>query len=216
MKKFNAVSIFISFIVFSFMVLSCGNQAAKAGKGVLDTYTGNVKINGQPASVGMEVADGAEITTAGGAWCDIVFPGKNIIRVYENAAVIVTLDSSDKQIILKSGNIANVLYSLKDYKDGFKVETSSAVVIVRGTVFYAASESSTNSYICCCNGNIDVKEIKGGKINTMSASHHKGLRVYPSGATNAGMDFHTDQDLDEIAKKLNLVIDWTKVGGLHE
>ncbi|NPV00163.1 MAG: hypothetical protein HPY53_02160 [Brevinematales bacterium] len=216
MNRGRIIQIFLSVMVLSIMTLSCGNQSAKAGKGVLDTYTGNVTINGKPAQVGMEVADGSEITTAEGAWCDIVFPGKNIFRVYENADVIINLGSPDKQIVLKAGNIANVLYSLKDYKDGFKIETSSSVVIVRGTVFYAASESPTNSYICCCNGTIDVVENKGGKVAPMSAAHHMGLRVSPSGATNAGMDYHTDQDLDEIAKKLNLTIDWTKIGGLHE
>ncbi|OHD58627.1 MAG: hypothetical protein A2014_04160 [Spirochaetes bacterium GWF1_49_6] len=216
MNKGRFILVFLSFVVISVMTLSCGNQSANAGKGVLDTYTGNVTINGKPVQVGMQVADGSEITTAEGAWCDIVFPGKNIFRIYEKADVIITLGSSDKQIVLKAGNIANVLYSLKDYQDGFKVELSSSVVIVRGTVFYAASESPTNSYICCCNGTIDVQENKGGKVDAMSAAHHQGLRVYPSGATNAGMDYHTDQDLDEIAKKLNLTIDWTKIGGLHE
>ena len=196
-------------------LISCGGQAGSAQKGVIDSYSGSVFIDGKPAVTGIEVAAGMEIVTSEGGWCDILFPGKNIVRIYDNSQVVFTL-SPDKELILKAGNIGNILSDLKEWEKGFIIETETSVVIVRGTVFFVAAESPTNVYVCCCNGSVDVKEKSSGKINALSAAHHQGLSVSLNASLPAGMLYHGDEDMDILAAELKKKIDWKKIGGLTD
>ena len=76
-------------------------------------------------------------------------------------------------------------------------------------------ENQKKTYICDCNGVIQVSDIDGKNSRTVEAKHHKGMRIIKTGSgfslRNAGMLYHNDADMEILAEKIGYAIDWSEI-----
>ncbi|MBN2532549.1 MAG: FecR domain-containing protein [Spirochaetales bacterium] len=98
--------------------------------------------------------------------------------------------------------------------DSFTIQTSTAVLGVRGTSFFV-KEDADSTYVCVCNGRITVMDENGNNSEEIGAKHHvarlftkseQGTVIAP-----AAMLYHTDEDIEKAAEKIGYKINWEKI-----
>jgi hypothetical protein len=208
---------------------SCGG-AKSSFEGRMETVVGNVKLSGKPAKPDERLTVGSEVLTGPNSFCDIVFGGKNIIRVMEKSDVIFKITEFTRILNVKQGGLESVLRNLKSAKnnsnDSFQVESSTAVASVRGTTFYVMVDASSNTSICACNGVVDMgSPVDTNRLRVESVHHtgfyftrttngyqHQAVNINPKDDTEMKkLAGHNDAELEELAAKIGEKIDWTKV-----
>ena len=178
---------------------------------------GTVTIDGQGATIGDTVALGAVVATSGQSLVDIEFNTRNAIRLSENTTLVFNPRNLQTGSELRQGALTLVLKRLSTSANGenFLVRTSSAVAGVRGTSFFVKVESPTSTYVCACNGAVQLLGVDGSLLRELVASHHKGVRIEGSGNTpqvsDAPMLYHTDADVEKVAADIGYKIDWNVV-----
>lgn len=199
------LSLFAALLIFSSFL--CKKEAFS---GKVMFLSGSVKISGNTAAIEQIVKPGDEIITGEKGLCVIVFNDKNIIRIESKSRVKI----DGYNIDLREGTFLSVL---KKLGKSFKITTPTTTASIRGTTFYVKVEDPDNTYFCDCNGIITVSDAEGKNKEELRASHHKGVRVSrKDGAlsiSDAGMLYHTDKDMERIAGKIGVTIDWTKIHG---
>ncbi len=208
--------ILIFFLLFT-LFYSC--TPGESHKGTILTLQGKVTVNDEKAVIHQTIEPCDKIITAKQSFCDIIFDQKNIIRVKENSEVIFQIYEKRHNIILQSGTLAQILKNLvkltKNQENLYRIETPTAVVGVRGTSFFVTTESPNSTYVCCCNGIIQTSDKMTKKIKTIKANHHKAVRFVKQGKKiiekPAPMLYHTDQEMNATASKIDVTIDWTKI-----
>jgi hypothetical protein len=185
--------------------------AVKANVQYLD---GSVKIDGVAAELGQALGTRFSVETGPNSACDVVFGGRNVFRVGQNAYVTVDFAKRAPEFSLRRGGLTSVLKKLDLIagQDSFRVRTSTAVAGVRGTSFCVwADESST--YVCACNGSVRTIDARGDYEQSLRSAHHTA-RIYSvaKGATNvaeAGVLHHDDALVQTVAAEIGVTIDWT-------
>lgn len=190
-----------------------GQAKADADAPRLSYAVGAVAIDGKPADVGAAVPDGALLKTGPGAQAEIVFRGKNIIRVGENSAITFSLAGLKRSAQLKQGTFSAVLRKLDKALGGeFTLRTPTAQAGVRGTSFCARVDANGYSYFCACNGSLYLQDSLGGQGFTDASAHHKAYRFTSDGRTlkvaPAGLEYHTDADIENLAARIGETVDW--------
>ncbi|HET7838771.1 MAG TPA: FecR family protein [Rectinemataceae bacterium] len=188
--------------------------AATAPKANLVYLEGSVKIDGAAAELGQTLGPGFSVETGANSVCDVVFGGKNIFRVGQNAFVKVDFTKQAPEFELQRGGLTSVLKKLDLIagQDSYRVRTNTAVAGVRGTSFCIwADEKST--YVCACNGSVHTIDAKGSNELSLKAAHHTA-RIYSlagAGETvaEAGILHHDDATVQAIATKIGYTVDWT-------
>ncbi len=181
-------------------------------------FTGDVLINGEAVKAGQSLPAVFVIRTGTNSVCEIIFNDKNILHFTENCDATLDLASPLKSISLRNGGMGSVLKGLNPSKNGdaplFKIETSTAAAAVRGTTFFVQVEDETNTYICDCNGVLDMSDEAGKNTMKIESAHHKAFRFGKSEKgsyyENAGLLYHDDPGVNDLAKKIGVTIDWTK------
>jgi ferric-dicitrate binding protein FerR (iron transport regulator) len=207
------------------LLSSCQKQGAQnqvtpeADAGVSGTVIyveGKVTLNERQINTGERVPAKSLIVTGPGAECEITFAQKNIIRINENTTVSVDFSQPVKDLDLRQGSIASVLNNLDKLgnADSFSVRTNVAVMGVRGTVIFVHADKD-RTYICDCNGTVYLRDADNKNQQTVEAAHHKasvftkqnGKVVVRPGA----MEYHTDEDMQNLAAKIGYTIDWSVI-----
>ncbi len=216
----NFVPIFIGIIlILNLSVVFGAKKNMFVFNGKIGFFTGDVTVNGQPAKIDAPVLSGSIVKTGKDSECEIIFNEKNIIHIIENSEITLDITETHKILNINSGGIACILKNLNPFKkknnSAFIVETAVSVASVRGTTFFIKAEDETNTYICDCNGIVNLSGKNGTNITQIKSSHHKAFRYTKtdSGITYepAGLLYHNDQTLDQIAGKIGVKIDWAKV-----
>lgn len=198
----------------------CFAQAGGAKAGVrpaLSYVEGTVTVDGAPAAVGDQVPYGAVVKTDASSLAEIEFNGRNAVRLSENTTLVFNPRNLQTGSSLRQGSLVLVLKGLSVGAEGekFMVRTPSAVAGVRGTSFFIKVESPTSTYVCSCNGTVQVLDADGRITREIAGSHHKGVRVQESGSgpqlTDAPLLYHTDQDLEKVAGDIGVTIDWNVI-----
>jgi ferric-dicitrate binding protein FerR (iron transport regulator) len=195
---------------------AAGKAAAPARSVVVSYVEGEVSIDGKPAEPGQSPGLSFTVATGPAARCVIVFDGGNALSVGQNALAAFDLLALTPKVRLDKGGLTSVLKKLEKAagKDGFIVESSSAVASVRGTSFCVWVDE-TSSYVCACNGSVHTIDGKGSREEDLSASHHvarlfttrpEGISVEP-----AAMLHHSDESVQAVASAVGWTIDWGKV-----
>jgi len=176
---------------------------------------GDVFVDGVAAEFGMPLAQGARVTVGDDSMAEIAF-GPNIMRIYEGTSIVIDIGDVTSRVNLESGAMAAVFDKLERIgNDGnFQVNTPTAVGGVRGTVFYVRVESPDSTFVCVCNGSVALQSSVGTDEQTITASHHSGLRFLRTGDGSISteipeMAYHTDDEMESLAAKINSQIDWT-------
>ena len=202
-------------LVASVLCFAQGQPGARIP--TLTYLEGDVTINGVSASIGDTIPLGAVVKTSAASLADIDFNLRNAIRLSENTTFVFNPDNLRTGSELRQGTLTLVLKKLSASVTGpaFLVRTPSAVAGVRGTSFFVKVESATSTYVCACNGVVQVLESGGKLARELVASHHKAVRISSEGSaaqiTDAPMLYHTDEDLEKVAGTIGVSIDWNVV-----
>jgi ferric-dicitrate binding protein FerR (iron transport regulator) len=196
------------------------DQAARTTSARVDYVNGEVTIDGAAAEPGATIKPAFTVVTGASSSCGIVFDEKNILHIDENTDATIDLSTDIRTVNLRRGMLACALRKLARIasrdQEAFRVATDSAVAGVRGTVFLAKVEDETRTYLCDCNGVLDMRDSGGGNAHRVEAAHHKAYRFTRSGDTfasaEAGLEYHTDQMMELGLARIGETIDWTKVG----
>ncbi|OQX23780.1 MAG: hypothetical protein BWK80_24165 [Desulfobacteraceae bacterium IS3] len=221
--KFRISLAVLGLFCIMFIASSCNpRKQENQGDGKIISLSGDVFVDGQKAEQNSSVKPGARIKTGSNSSCEIVFSDKSIIKFYENSEAAVDLSSPSKSLNLFSGAVASVVKHLgkiaADREYNYTVTTPTSVAGIRGTSFLVKAEDENKTDICVCNGVVDLKDSEGKNRNIVEAAHHKGLRFARDEKGIHFSEIHLseseepdhDEEMERIAKKVNVRIDWTK------
>ncbi len=184
-------------IAFSFAGLGRALAADRIARGVR-TVSGDVSVNGQPATAGMTIRPGDSVAT--GANGAVVFVlGRDAFLV--RADTSVDLEARAKSTLLAglrivTGGVLSVFATGQPKR----IETPTATVGIRGTAVYVEAEPG-RSYVCTCYGTVTIASRDDPSAReTVRTKHHDQPRyVMASGAPQMLMGApvvnHTDAEL---------------------
>jgi len=171
--------------------------AGSVEKGV-HRVRGDVRVNGTPATEGMDVKAGDVVAT--GAGSEVVFvTGKDAFLVRANSrveaqGVLGALVLSGLRVV--TGAVLSV-FSRREPKT---LRTPTATIGIRGTAVYLEAEES-RTYVCTCYGEADiVSAVDPSARETVRTSHHEQPRYVmgmgaPQMIMGAPVENHTDAEL---------------------
>jgi len=182
--------------------------------GELVYIEGEVNLNGVSADLGAVVRPGDRVVTGPESLAEVTFGRKNILQFGENTNSVV--EAAWGGVDLERGTVAAVLNGLAQLGFGddkrFQVNTSTAVMAVRGTSFYIKNDDENEAYFCTCHGKLHLETPDGQLSEETEAYHHAaiwyvqtpdGIRSYPS-----GLHYHDDETLEDLAVKVRTTINW--------
>ncbi len=212
-KYYSTIVMSIISLAISVNLFATGQKqvSGNSNKGILAYYEGTVFINDIPGDIGDEVTSSDTLRTGEESYCEVVFGDSNVFSLEENTVTRINWDNSDIQ--LKKGAISAVFTKLdkflNDDKD-FTISTTSTVAGIRGTVFFIKVEDEENTYLCICNGKLNIT--KRNEILSVSSAHHKAYRFTKVNdsvtTTNAKMLYHDDDKMEKVAKRIEYTIPW--------
>jgi hypothetical protein len=189
--------------------------ASVAESGILTYLEGDVLVNNNPAEIGDLIESSDTIATGTASYCEIVFDQSNIFRMDENTITQINWNQSDIQ--LQKGSISAVLTKLDKFlnkEKDFTFTTPTVAAGVRGTVFFMKVEDDNNSYLCICNGKLNVEA--SGTEQEIASQHHKAYRFTRKGdkveTTSAPLLYHDDEKMDSVASSIDYIVPWDKTG----
>jgi hypothetical protein len=194
--------------------------APRTASARVDYVNGEVTIDGSAVAAGAVIRPAFTVVTGPASNCGIIFDEKNILHVDENTDATIDLSADVRNVSLRRGMLASALRKLTRVStrelERFRVSTPSATAGVRGTVFLVKVENDTSSYVCDCNGVLDIRDAGNGNAQHVEAAHHKAVRLTRSGdgysASAAGLEYHTDQMMELGLARIGETVDWSRVG----
>ena len=92
------------------------------------------------------------------------------------------------------------------------MNTPSAVMGIRGTLFFIKVEGEDKSYLCLCKGKASTYKGDGSSRRVLEADHHKATRFIRSGDSykreSAGLLYHDDESMERLAEKIGIKVVW--------
>ena len=184
----------------AFLML-CGARAHAAQALTVSKLTGGaVTADGKPLKEGqavpagkaVRVEKGARLVLDAGPW------GKVLIK---GPAVFSANKKGGDGLSLKAGGALSVLHKVPGRS--FTVRTPAVAAAVRGTTFYAEARGKTASYVCICDGSIELTSGSGAYKSAMSSRKaHKSVLVRFANdqglSTEATMEHHSDEEIESL------------------
>ena len=189
-------------------------------EGIVEYLEGDVTINGKAADFGQVVPIGARVQTGPNAQVEISFARRNVFTLGANTVAILNINGVVRDVNLRRGTFAAVLDSLSSIGSGdsaqFRLRTPTAVGGVRGTSFFANVLDGNNTYICVCNGEVEMRDSKGGNVNSIAAPEHDAYIFNRDNSGNISMRsteviYHDNDDLDKLADSIDVVVPWGRI-----
>jgi hypothetical protein len=218
MKKY-ILFLFVLMIV-PFIVYSAGQpeevSSVRFVDGIVEYFEGEVTVNDLPAEFGMKVPFGAVIKTAPAAYCEVVFDKGNVFRIMEATVAEIKLSVDNPEIRIEKGAFAALFTKLNAFTSDvpFQVRTQTTVAGVRGTAFFVKVNDPDTTYICICNGELEVSKSDGTGLTDFSSGHHKASWYKNQGGkievSDAPLLYHNDEEMDLLAARINKKIPWAE------
>ena len=171
--------------------------AGSVEKGV-HRVRGDVRVNGTPATEGMDVKAGDVVTT--GAGSEAVFvTGRDAFLIRANSRVEAQ-GVLGALILTGLRVVTGALLSVFAPGERKTLRTPTAIIGIRGTAVYLEAEE-TRTYVCTCYGEADIESAMDPSAReTVRTGHHEQPRyVMGMGAPQMLMDApvvnHTDAEL---------------------
>jgi hypothetical protein len=170
---------------------------------------GTVLVDGAPAYEGLALTETSVIETKAASTALVTVMSGGVLNVRELARVELGKNADWKKAKKKEWSIkvlAGALWSFLPKGSSYEVQAPNAVAGARGTTFYVQVNAPDDSYICVCDGDVEVQS--AGK-KKMHKSKHKHLSMTFKGAdkktkvkpTKERIG-HTDAEGDAINKLL--------------
>jgi hypothetical protein len=209
----NRRSIVFAVLLIVVLVLPVAAQSGP-GVGEVQFLDGQVRINGQEAFFGQAVSLGDWVETGPDSAVDIVFDGANVFRLGENTVAVLNLGESRQQVDLRFGTFSAVFDRVRTLsgRGTFDVQGPTTVAGVRGTSFFIRVVDSATTYVCTCNGTLELSPSAGNPFIESAAEHSAYFfRAAEGGAVNvetAGELYHSNDSLNTIAESIGVEIPW--------
>jgi len=169
-----------------------------AGKSIY-RVTGNVQVDGRPATVETAVKAGSTIKT--GSDSEIIYAVGQSAYIARANTEIVIQSSTDSSIVTGLRLLAGKLLSVFPTGRPVNLQTKVASIGIRGTGVYMEADPE-QTYFCTCYGVTDVEATNDPESKTTVAATHHDRPLYvlanePKGRNirNAPFINHTDQEL---------------------
>ncbi|MFP4378055.1 MAG: FecR domain-containing protein, partial [Spirochaetales bacterium] len=148
------------FLLVFLLILIPVVAIAQSGPGIgrVEFVDGDVRINGELATFGHEVGLGDWVETGPNSTIEIVFDRGNIFELGPNTVAKLDLGEARQQVDLKFGTLSAVFERVRTLsgRGTFDVRTSTAVAGVRGTTFFLRVIDGETTYVCTCNGSLEL------------------------------------------------------------
>lgn len=138
--------------------------------------SGKAYFEGKPISEGDVISRPGVLRVKGeknkkyqdGAFLDLKFSDGSLFRLNEGEIKIHALTSSKKAIYLNYGGLYGYVHpqengKQKKKKNSYFIRTKKATMGVRGTKFWLL-EDAQSTYLCVCEGVVDMKKNKNTKV----------------------------------------------------
>jgi hypothetical protein len=204
-------------LVMALFVLSVGAAFAQSSAaGQIEYLEGDVQLNGAFADIGAQVEVGDIVRTGRNGFAEVVFNRRNIFRIGPDTRATLRLSESRPGIDLDRGSVTAVFERLQRIggnNPSFEIRTPTAVGGVRGTSFFVKVEGPNSTYVCACNGTLQVP-LQGSTNLNITGTHHRAYRFVKnergeSDVSTAPLEHHGDEDLESLAEKINHEIPWS-------
>jgi hypothetical protein len=201
--------------LFLAMTALCFAQAPRTP--TITYMEGTVTIDGRLAGIGDAVPLGSVVATSAQTLADVEFSARNVVRLSASTTLVFNPRNLLTGSELRRGALTLVLKNLTSSAaaESFLVRTPTTVAGVRGTSFFISVEDPSSTYVCACNGSVQVLGPDGSLLKELAASHHKAVRVSGNGGTpqvtDAPMLYHTDKDLEAVASDIGYTINWNVI-----
>ena len=170
-----------------------------AGRSVY-RVSGDVQVDGRPATVETRLAGGATIRT--GRDSEIIYAvGQSAYIARANTQVVVETVSTDSAVVRGLRLLTGKLLSVFPSGRPVQLQTKVASIGIRGTGVYLEAEED-QTYFCTCYGVADVEASSDPQSRETVAATHHDRPLYILGNEPAGKNIrvapfinHTDQEL---------------------
>ncbi len=203
-------------IAIAFFVAAATMVGAQtdSGLGTIEFLEGDVRVNGRLADFGLQVAVGDWIQTGPNAAAEIVFDRANVFRLGPNTVAQLNLGRSRQEVDLKFGSMSAVFDRVRTLsgRGTFDVRTPTAVAGVRGTSFFFRVIDGETTYVCTCNGTLELSPF-GKESFLESATRHSAyfFRQAEDGSVTIerGTEaYHSTDSLNRVADSIGVTIPW--------
>ncbi|MCE1180904.1 MAG: FecR family protein [Rhodocyclales bacterium] len=169
---------------------AAGNRPLPPG---LHSASGDVRINGRPASAGMPVQPGDTISTSEGAQA-IYIVGRDAYLQRERSSVQLLGESLSNGLRVVSGKLLSVFG-----KGDKRIETPTATIGIRGTGCYIEADEK-EVYFCLCYGTAEIiPRADPGLREVITTRHHDHPLTIVANSTQmmapASVKNHSDDEL---------------------
>ena len=162
--------------------------------------TGNVQVDGKPATIETPVKSGSTIKTGGGS--ELVYAvGQSAYIARANTEIVIAPSTTDSSFVGGLKLLAGKLLSVFPSGRPVQLQTKVASIGIRGTGVYMEADPE-QTYFCTCYGVTDVQATNDPESKTTVAATHHDRPLYilgnePKGKNirNAPFINHTDQEL---------------------
>ena len=185
--------------------------------GRVEFLDGQVDINGAPADFGQTVEYGDWVQTGPGSSVDIVFDRANIFRLGANTVAVIEIGTDRQRVDLKYGTFSAVFDRVRTLsgRGTFDVRTPTAVAGVRGTSFFLRVVDRETTYVCTCNGTLELDAHGEGRAFVDSAPEHSAHYFRESEGMvtveSATKVFHDNDTLNAVAEVIGVTIPWGRL-----
>lgn len=156
---------------------------------------GTLTSDGKPVSVGAELRDGAVVRLE---------TGQAVLELAEEGRVMLTgpaeLSIGGRGLALTRGRLLSIFRRLKGE---FSVRTPVAVAAVRGTEFFVEARADGRTYLCLCEGALEVTGMPGTGYRKTIRSKHHGSYIFSQHGKRLDrgpwpMENHSDGDINKL------------------
>ena len=180
----------------SAFVLLLGVPVLAQEEGVLHFLVGDVRVDGKKATLGMKIGRSVTVETGAASVAEVRYGHETGLRIRENSRVKIDRPASAYRILLAHG----ALLSMVKHRTDFEVQTPITAAGVRGTFFFVQAPDDTTTYVCACNGTVELRDGKK-MLKKVSAAHHEPYRLHGRPGQVViepqGMLDHTDKEIFE-------------------
>ena len=169
-------------------------------QGRISYVSGEVFLNDRLVVEGALVSKGDVVRTGPRSEAEIEIRDSAVFSVRENTTVEVGDVLASPTLRVRKG------WFLIIVRKGvpFKVFTPTVLAGVRGTVFFFEVSGDDSTYLCNCNGRLELFDVeKGELLRTFSSRYHTALDIEREGGTvsmeKALMHYHEDEDILRMA-----------------
>ena len=162
--------------------------------------TGSATVNGKEATLATLIGPNDTIRTGKNSEIVFVVGGQAMILRSDSQLILQGKEEKSSMLISALRLLAGKLLSVSR-NQGMRIQTTTAVLGIRGTGFYVESEPDL-TYFCTCYGTSDVSASNDPASKETVVSQHHDKPLYILASAQAGQSIrpaefknHTDQEL---------------------